>query len=767
MAPLTRRQSGCLATPTVNYCETVSGPEASDFDSDYGEDSDDPVEVVPPPPTSRARSTRSSRPARGRVTTGAPNKYTRPSMQGRVRKATGPAAGNAFVSRGKKRCVDASSSIARSKVSVKRGRRASTSEDSDSPPPRSVQLARDKQKVVPPWQELPYHILLDIFAFAAEYSGGNKSGHIDTRWLVRLACTCRAFTEPALTALYRFPPIELPAQETGLLKCLAQDPKRTLFNYRQKVRCLKLQPEFRVVIIGTSTMSNPRDIPLLVSLTPGLRHFELREPCHFTLLSKSRFPYPLELFDEFDRNRIRLWSWCWDRSMILRNDCGEFMRSIHSRDFFKSMVRLTCVNFWPDRIVTRAERLVQAGDGKAVARAISLLSTLRILSFENCFLLDENLLLGLPNHLTSLTIAHCPNLTGLVLSRYLAQSGTRLKELVLLQNAQTSLCLLGSLAETCPNLEVFAVNLRPYPFTNTDQTNLTTNNNVVLIGDETPTWPASLRTLELVNLSSWMLDRAERYFSSIVNASAHLPKLGRLIIHVNLRVAWRVRAKFRAEWIPRLQAVFLRKAHPPAWALMSRTNWNLYKEAIEAGDVEARDDIRHWEGETVGDRSFPPGALRRSPRFHQPARQPPRKEGSHSDGIEVSLPITRHSRRRTEVQILLDMMPRTLPTTKSSNIRSPRRRRRGARQGPNQRRNRRHRGHLDEQNMDEDNNDDGPAVNDADDVVQGRCDVVDIQIDNIRPTGGFLTEADFLDDEISGDEDWDGEDIPIEDDYAW
>ena len=784
MAPQTRRQSGCLATPAINYYETVSSSEGSGENSDYGEDSDDPVEVVPPPPTSQTRRTRSSRPARARAAAGTPTKHRQPSMQGRVRKATGPAAGRDSASRGKKRRAGASSSIARSKGPAKRGRRASTSEDSDTPPPRSVQLAKNKQKVLPPWQELPYHILLDIFSFAAESSVGTKPGYVDARWLVGLACTCQAFAEPALTALYRSPPVEFPARAKGLVKCLARDPKQTLFNYRSKVRCLKLQP---------NTITNPCDILSVVSLTPGLRHFELRPPsCHFALplsQTSSRYPYLHQLFDELDRNGIRLWSWCWDQSMIFHDNCGDFMRSIHSRNSFQSVVRLACVNFWLDRNVTGTDRLGHAGHGKAVARAISLISTLTILSFENCTLLDDRLLLGLPVHLTSLTIANCPNVTGSILSRYLAQSGARLRELVLLHNAQTSLCLLGSLAKTCPHLEVFTANLRVvYPQAATGQTNFTTsnnnnnNNNVVLIGDETPTWPASLRTLELLNLSYFTLDRAERYFGSIINASAHLPKLGRLVIHAILRVAWRVRAKFRAEWIPRFQAVFSRKEQAPTWALMSFNNWTIYKAAVAAGDVQARDDMRRWVGETVGDQSFPPGALRRSPRFRRPAvvvgpppalprpgRQRSPKEGSRSDVIEVSVPRARRRHRRSEAQILLDMMPKTQPTKMKTSSSSRSRQRRGARQGPNRRRNGRNHGQLDQQSMDgDDNNDDDPAVDDAADfVVQGQCDVVDIQIDNIRPVGSLFTEADFLDDEMSGDEDWDGEDVPMEDGYAW
>lgn len=51
--------------------------------------------------------------------------------------------------------------------------------------------------------------------------------------------------------------------------------------------------------------------------------------------------------------------------------------------------------------------------------------------------------------------------------------------------------------------------------------------------------------------------------------------------------------------------------------------------------------------------------------------------------------------------------------------------------------------------------------------IQGMCDVVMIRIDNQRPTETQFNENDFLDDELSGDEDWSGRDLEIGEGYAW
>jgi len=53
--------------------------------------------------------------------------------------------------------------------------------------------------------------------------------------------------------------------------------------------------------------------------------------------------------------------------------------------------------------------------------------------------------------------------------------------------------------------------------------------------------------------------------------------------------------------------------------------------------------------------------------------------------------------------------------------------------------------------------------------VQGRCHTVIFRIDNFRPREEIFNEADFLDAEPSGDEEWNGNDNENDDGggYAW
>ncbi|QIX02416.1 hypothetical protein AMS68_007933 [Peltaster fructicola] len=68
--------------------------------------------------------------------------------------------------------------------------------------------------------------------------------------------------------------------------------------------------------------------------------------------------------------------------------------------------------------------------------------------------------------------------------------------------------------------------------------------------------------------------------------------------------------------------------------------------------------------------------------------------------------------------------------------------------------------------VDSSDGDAGPSEDQS--FVQGRCDVVDIRIDNQRPRENQFTEQDFLDTEASGDEDWNEDAEEAGDDgYAW
>lgn len=51
---------------------------------------------------------------------------------------------------------------------------------------------------------------------------------------------------------------------------------------------------------------------------------------------------------------------------------------------------------------------------------------------------------------------------------------------------------------------------------------------------------------------------------------------------------------------------------------------------------------------------------------------------------------------------------------------------------------------------------------DQEQVIHGMCDVVDVTLDNLRPSETRFVEADFLDEVQAGDEEWDEDEDDLE-----
>lgn len=76
------------------------------------------------------------------------------------------------------------------------------------PQPKPVaDICRYSSGVIPPWQTLPYQILLQIFYYASYPLVDERTFNqtANWHWLVQTSKLCRSFSEPALTVLYRSP----------------------------------------------------------------------------------------------------------------------------------------------------------------------------------------------------------------------------------------------------------------------------------------------------------------------------------------------------------------------------------------------------------------------------------------------------------------------------------------------------------------------------------------------------------------------------------
>lgn len=74
---------------------------------------------------------------------------------------------------------------------------------------QSPAMLVENPEAIPPWQTLPYHVLVQIFEYATYplYEERTFQPLPSGRWLLDVAYLCRGFAEPAFTVLYNSPPL--------------------------------------------------------------------------------------------------------------------------------------------------------------------------------------------------------------------------------------------------------------------------------------------------------------------------------------------------------------------------------------------------------------------------------------------------------------------------------------------------------------------------------------------------------------------------------
>ncbi|KAI9774821.1 MAG: hypothetical protein M1840_000037 [Geoglossum simile] len=680
---------------------------------------------------------------------------------------------------------------------------------------------------IPPWESLPYYVLVQIFTFAAHPLYDEKHWpQPSVAWLVKTSQVCRSFTEPCLTVLYHTPPLIPSRKVHALNNLLAFPPEKRTFEYNKKIRCLEVEVSQALSLTYRGRQND--EIQTLIPNLPLLEDLEFfhladRPPYRETAPRKA-WRYPDHLFTTLEFARIRLRSWRWNTRFCDPNRSFPDLERTHLQPAFRDLERLVFTNY--DRSDGRdPEDNTCATNEEYLARAISVLPSLKSLSFESCSIVNERLLPLLPNSLSVLSITNCAGITSDILHPFLISNGSHLRELVLDHNQRLNLSFLPDLAEACPQLEMIRMDFKYYKKLGSYRDSEPKFNNLLLL-HEVPTWPPKLQSIELVHLRKWDVEVAAMFFRSLVNAAANLPQLRRLVLRVILRIGWRDRAHFRSDWINRLERVFLRKADPPNLELQSLSRWRAHKAKIEeenrkALDDEADEDAVSWK-------------IRRSPRTrskemkdaeHEASSETlerqvsqlvnrvrsPKDEGQSLDEIQGlagekyvgGVHVVVWS-KKSEAQVLVN-----LAQSQKCLIHKRRRTNRlseleqldlaaGRDRPPHH-----YRPHEDDSqdessgasssdtDRDSDSDSDSRSSSDSDtysesgdekagpdvdrmqareegEIAQGMCSVVDIRIDDIRPAEMQFVEDDFLDEEASGDEEWDGDDMIIGDQsYAW
>lgn len=402
-----------------------------------------------------------------------------------------------------------------------------------------------------------------------------------------------------------------------------------------------------------------------------------------------------------------------------------WLSSIHTMEAFQSLTELKLCGF---KSIEELKQLglapkdkkptVQAGDApvellpeEQLGVAIQSLPNLRKLEFESCSMLDGTLLPMLPTNLEVLTIIDCHWFDSPMFSEFLSSHGSQLRELNLLHNRALEISFTTSLKSSCPRLEVLRMDLHTISSHRTYDDSAPIYK-AILEPDEEPTWPSSLREIEMLYLREWTDAAAINFFESLVRSAAELPNLRFLRVKAILaKMGWRQRISFRSEWTSRLERVFLRPDAPPNpnfYTLAAGRAWlDKQKGMAPAEDVQARDVVAL---DLVSDSD--------APLVNRKAAASP-ESGSSTPRRKTLRP------RRTRAAYSED----------SSD------------------------GEDGKDESYEDAKEHEPATVDDSAMVthiQGLCDVVDVTIDNMRPMEKQFTEQDFMDSEPEDDGEWNG-----------
>jgi len=576
--------------------------------------------------------------------------------------------------------------------------------------------------VIPTWVDLPYEILFSIFDFAKESSTfhyqGDQNRHVN--WLVGAARVCKAFTEPALAVLYHSLTVTSSAQAFRLQRFLEGLSSTHIINYKTKIKKLEMD-------ISTLTHSNPGrgafDPADLIAYIPQVRIIDFFDLCDLPNNRDRRKPYRLHVHDSFFdalvRNEVFLTEWRWIcpawATLEHRRICVD--RIVAQTSFaLRSLRVLTMVDFG-DTFFGVDNCPGDTTDTPRFATMMSVLPLLEKITFRKCVVPSSSLKF-LPKTLTRLTFSECDGFDSFALADLLSSHGSQLTELTLNHNRNLPLSFLVGLQSACPKLQVLSVDLTYYSnLLSVDQAE--PKYHKLLRANERPTWPSTLRIIEIYYLRHWDLPAAENFFSSLVDSAASLPDLRRLVLTASIDIEWRHRSFFRDTWVERYKRVFLRKSEPPNPHLRSLKAFKLWKQTQASQDSEVGPSVPNH----------------------------PMAESDDSD-----TPLTARGRREHLSRV--QQLPTPQPSEVATSSRSLRPRKK-----------------IIDAAEDSEVAQGSPSLRDQviEDHIQGMCDVVDIRIDNLRPRENQLHESDFLDSEKSGDEDWsEGQELVDEaQDYAW
>lgn len=571
----------------------------------------------------------------------------------------------------------------------------------------------------PDWTDprIPYHFWVDVFLYARDEGGADPP---NTHWLLQVATSCRVLSEPALTAIYRCPTIRHASKAKRLASLLELCPTETRFNYRRKIEFLHI--DIHTVPQGLVYQL----IRPLARLKELIFYTPMDQPPYRKLDAHIRWQYSEDIFlalaspsDDSDAlakppvpTSLKSWEWS---GRLLGGYVANFsdIVRVHQMPSFTHLTRLSFTNFQVPSLRSLQQRPENDGDDlqsslednaaiDAIADAIAQLKFLKHLVFESSTVMTDRLLPLLPKHLNHLELINCWEIKSEDLAMFLLTHGSDLRALTLMHNQSLNLAFLTILAEACPSLRELRMNMSYFrhhdSFNDADPMY-----DFALLQNQVPTWPTSIRIIDIEHIRNWSVDTAEMFIQSLVDNAGNLPNLRHLVIKTMLDIPWQARATLRSNLRPMVERVFLRKVEPP-----------LDDMAIQQMGTTQEPLRSHKRKRTPSSKSL----LRRSDRIEAHVHSSPRRSrrDNKSQCRQLGRPLYREpDTDEDEFDISESSESETSKAQQSSTADEP--------------------------------------------AVQGLCDTVSIVFDNQKVRELQYSMEDFLadDDESSGEE-WDGDD---------
>ncbi|OTA57166.1 hypothetical protein K449DRAFT_386469 [Hypoxylon sp. EC38] len=571
--------------------------------------------------------------------------------------------------------------------------------------------------------------------------------------LLSSARVCKDFKDYALTSLYKCPPFYHQWRYTkGPYTSLSQFidtlnlTGKTMLPYCSIVKILRIEVGSTLTQRhGENFMNLQNVLPNLVNLAHLEFYHESDEPPYRKLDEHVRFKCGVGdlrralgrlKLDDTDRP-TELKSWRWNSRLTSQKSLslGDLER-FHSDPSFASLEKVAFVNYqlpsWglPKRLQD-TEKMQEQNHLRMdqLSACISALPKLEHLIFESCTLVNGLILSRLPTTLKHLELITCWEVTADDLIEFLLSHGHHMQSLTLNHCQSLSLAFLPVLRSACPNLEDLYMDLSYFRHHEHYADNKPEYEHL-LAEDEVPTWPSSMRSIEILHMRKWTRKAAEMFFGSLIQSAPDLPNLRRLSLSVALDISWRQRQDFREFWVDKMVRIFKRKAK------LSRELKSLRSALTEPNRRDEKEP-----------------ALRSST-----SAQPPKRRSTRLANISPT-PTS------SEGEVVYCSKAQL---ARASAINKELRRLKGSGKLLKER-------PLKEPDADDENSEDELAADHSDasrlsrrirrisklskgddEFIHGKCNVVNIQVDNHRPMERQFDMDDFLDSPEEEDSEWDG-----------